>query len=433
MTDLAHIAARAFNTPLLIEPGKAEIIADVLLARMGDDVNTLALPAPEAAARRAAAPNRFDAEPRDRYRFAGGVALIPVFGTLINRGAWIGSYSGLSSYEGLGASLAAAVEDADVETIVLDLDSGGGEAAGAFEASDKVRAAAAVKPVVAFVNSMAASAAYAIASAATKIVVTPSAVVGSIGVVLLHLDRSGQMAKAGVKPTLIFAGASKVDGNPFSPLPEGVRDRFQAEVDGLYGMFVEAVGNGRKGLSAEAIRGTEARMFMGQTAVDMGLADSVGSLDDALSEFSPRGGSSRISKGAIMANESATSAAEAGIPRAEHESAIASAARAANETGAFAERERIGAILNHAEASGRETLARHLAFHTALTPADAAAMLAASPKAEAPAAPKRDLSASVPNPAVAPDSAATEPANDFEAGAAEARAILGATGGVRRR
>jgi ClpP class serine protease len=74
---------------------------------------------------------------------------------------------------------------------------------------------------------MAASAAYGLASAANEIVISPTSIVGSIGVVMLHADRSGELAAQGVKPTLIFAGSHKVDGNPFEPLSDAVRADLQ--------------------------------------------------------------------------------------------------------------------------------------------------------------------------------------------------------------
>jgi len=89
-------------------------------------------------------------------------------------------------------------------SIVLDMDSPGGEAVGAFEAADAVRAAALSKEVVGVVNGMAASAAYAIASAATRIVTTSSGISGSIGVVMLHANYSNKMHQAGIVPTLIL-------------------------------------------------------------------------------------------------------------------------------------------------------------------------------------------------------------------------------------
>ena len=151
-------------------------------------------------------------------RTADGVAIIPVLDTLVNRGAWLDSRSGLTSYEGIAAQLRAAGSDPEVRSVLLDISSPGGEAAGMAGLADLIRSVRQTKPVTAFVNDMAASAAYGIASAANEIVISPTSILGSIGVVMLHADRSGELAAQGVKPTLIFAGSHKVDGNPFEPL-----------------------------------------------------------------------------------------------------------------------------------------------------------------------------------------------------------------------
>lgn len=286
---LHHVASLVLNRPLLLLPGKLATIAAVLDGRIGIDASELR-PGPDASQFVGSA---VDADPvtgartgLPYRRTSAGVAIIPVLGSLVNRGAWIGASSGLTSYEGLNFALNAAASDPRTRSVLLDMDSPGGEAVGCFEAAAAVRQLAARKPVTAVVNGMAASAAYAIASAATRIVTTSSGISGSIGVVMLHADYSGALAKAGVKPTLIFAGAHKVDGNPYEALPESVRESLQAEIETFYSAFVSCVAAGRRNLSAEAIRGTEARTFIGANAVAAGLADQVGTFETALADLS---------------------------------------------------------------------------------------------------------------------------------------------------
>lgn len=279
---LHHVASLVLNRPLAILPSKLETIAAVLGGRIGLDASGLT---PQA--------SRFVGSHVDREapssqgslpyrRTAAGTALIPVIGSTVNRGAWIGASSGLVSYEGLKFQLAHASQDDRTRAVLLDFECPGGEAVGAFEAAAVVRQVAALKPVVAVVNGLCASAAYAMASGTTRIVVTPSGIAGSIGVVMLHTDVSGALAKAGVKPTLIFAGKHKTDGHPYGPLPASVKADLRAEIDGFYAAFIECVAAGRKNLSAEAIRATEARTFMGAAAVAAGLADDVGTFEGAL-------------------------------------------------------------------------------------------------------------------------------------------------------
>ncbi|WP_342108439.1 S49 family peptidase [Methylobacterium sp. SI9] len=282
---LHHIASLVLNRPLMLLPSKLETIAAVLGGRIGIDASGLA----PAASRLVG--SRVDQDPTGGRgtlpyrRTAEGTAIIPVIGSTVNRGAWIGASSGLVSYEGLKFQLATAAEDPRTRAVLLDMECPGGEAIGCFETAAIVQQVAARKPVVAVVNGMAASAAYAIASAATRIVTTPTGISGSIGVVMLHADYSGALAKAGVKPTFIFAGAHKVDGNPYQALPEAVRDRLHAEIEAFYGAFVEAVAAGRKNLSAAAIRATEASTYMGAAAVAAGLADEVGTFEGALADL----------------------------------------------------------------------------------------------------------------------------------------------------
>lgn len=207
---------------------------------------------------------------------ADGTAVISILGPLSNRG-WFGS-----SYAGVQAQLAAARGNAAVKSVLLDIESPGGQAAGAPETAAAVRSLAAAKPVVALVNGMAASAAYLIASGAGRIVTTPSGLSGSIGVAILHADFSRALDKAGITPTIIFAGARKADGRPYAPLSDRARTDLQREVDQLYGLMVESVAAGRKHLSATAIRATEARVFLGADAVKAGLADEVGTFESAL-------------------------------------------------------------------------------------------------------------------------------------------------------
>ncbi len=293
MTMLLAIADRVLNRPLLISREKAAIIVSVLDGRIGVDASALAPDASQFVGSDVSADR-----PRERLPYrktAEGVAIITIAGTLVNRGAYVGASSGLVSYEGIKHQLASARTDASVKSVILDMASPGGEATGAFETAAAVKALAASKPVVAVVNGMCCSACYAIASAATEIVTTPTGVSGSIGVVLLHTDHSERLAKAGIKPTLIFAGAHKVDGNPTEPLTDAVRADLQAEVDEFYSLFLATVAAGRGSrLTAERARATEGRSYIGNSAVRAGLADRVGSFESVLAELTKATGANSI-------------------------------------------------------------------------------------------------------------------------------------------
>jgi signal peptide peptidase SppA len=289
---------------------------------------------------------------------AEGVAIIGVVGSLVNRGGWIGAYSGMTSYEGLKHQLAAAARDASVSSILLDMDSPGGEAVGAFEAADAVRAAA-LKEVVAVVNGMAASAAYAIASAATRIVTTSSGISGSIGVVMLHADYSKRLESEGIKPTMIFAGARKVDGNPYEKLTAEVKGELSAEINRFYDLFVSGVAVGRSGMSDEAIRATEARTYIGADAVAIGLADAVGSFESALAELTATASTKRLPP-----PQRAMTFAQADLDRARAEGRAEGLQLSVTDDGLAAAMARIDAMVNLPEAQGRQQYARYLASQT---------------------------------------------------------------------
>jgi len=166
--------------------------------------------------------NPIDDTPAEAYRIRSGVGIIPVHGTLVRRGGWLNSMSGLTSYEGLLASFREAMADADVKAVLLDIDSSGGEAGGVFDLVEELRRLSAKhnKPIWAHANEEAASAAYAIACAAEQIWVARTGDVGSIGVVCAHIDQSKYDEKQGLKWTFIYCGEHKTHGNPHEPLED---------------------------------------------------------------------------------------------------------------------------------------------------------------------------------------------------------------------
>ena len=202
--------------------------------------------------------------------------MIEIAGTLVHRGAWIGQSSGLTSYEGIAAQLQAALADPAVRAIALDIDSFGGEVAGAFDLADRIRAARAQKPVNAFVAEHALSAGYVLASQADHIILPRTGAVGSIGVVALHTDMSGALDQKGIAVTLIHAGVHKIDANPYQPLPEAVHDQMQRELEVVRFLFAETVAAGRGDrLTHAAALATEAAVFRGADAIAAGLADDI--------------------------------------------------------------------------------------------------------------------------------------------------------------
>ncbi|MEW5890347.1 MAG: S49 family peptidase [Pseudomonadota bacterium] len=218
-----------------------------------------------------------------------GIAVIPVLGTLVRRSSYLGAASGLTSYHDIEAMAEQAFADPDVRAVLLEIDSSGGEAGGVFDLAERLRqlAQSSGKPLWAIADEAALSAAYAIAAAAERIWVTTTAEAGSIGVVAVHLDQSARDAMEGLSYTFIHAGARKVDGNPHRPLSEEARAAITQDMESLYTRFVDWVAS-RRGLSAARVRAQEAGIYRGETAVQAGLADAVGTLRDALAAFESR-------------------------------------------------------------------------------------------------------------------------------------------------
>jgi len=215
-----------------------------------------------------------------------GIAVIPIVGPLVARGDWLTTLLGATEYGAIADALAAAAHDPAVRGIVLEVDSPGGEVGGLFDLVETIGSikGQSGKPLWAVAFESALSAAYAIASAADRLYVTRTGEVGSIGVVAVHLDESGADAIAGLKWTLIHAGARKTDGNPHEPLSPRATAGIQADVDTLYTELVALVA-GNRGLGAAAARATEAAIYRGEKAVKAGLADRVGTLDQAIADL----------------------------------------------------------------------------------------------------------------------------------------------------
>lgn len=270
MTDLPYLASRLYGTPLLIARPKLDVILGVVARKLAGD--TLATPPPDAPLR------------SDSLQITdSGIALIPILGTLVRRSSYLGAASGLTSYHDIEAMAESAFADPRVKAVLLEMDSSGGEAGGVFDLAQRLRMFAQTtgKPLWAIADEAALSAAYALACAADRLWLTRTAEVGSIGVVAVHVDESVADAQAGMAYTFLHAGAHKVDGHPHAPLPAPVAADIQADIEHLHDQFVELVSGFRR-LTPDAVHTTEARVYRGETAIQAGLADQIGTPRDAL-------------------------------------------------------------------------------------------------------------------------------------------------------
>jgi ClpP class serine protease len=298
---MPHIASRMFNTPLMIDAGKAAAI----LTGMGGRIVEGGV--------------QFDGVmPIDHVAFAGGrvsdsmgtlgdrlgrayekageggrifdrigpVALVPIEGTLIHKGAFLGQSSGEMSYQGLQTRIQAIRRDPSVRGVAYEVDTFGGEGAGVFDTAAMMAELSKEKPTLAILNDFAFSAGYLLASTARQIVIPSMGAAGSIGVITMHIDHSAKMEKAGSKVTIISSGKHKGDGHSFGPLEEDVRNKIQARIDHMRDHFAAAVGEFRGArLTKAGALATEADAFTGEDAVKAGLADAVARPSEAFAQF----------------------------------------------------------------------------------------------------------------------------------------------------
>lgn len=384
-----HIAARLFNTPLLIHPQKL----DAIIAGLGPRVFGVAPDALQlqvAGAEALLSPELFSTKKGARndergYKVVDGVAVVAINGATVHRSRLEADSTFLLGYNDITADVEHAMDNPDVHAVLRVYDSPGGEVQGAFEHADRMRALLGKKPMIAIADGMAASAGYLGGSAADELVITSTGYAGSIGVVMRHIDFSRALQNDGIQVTHIFAGAHKVDGHPYAPLPDAVRADFQAEIDELYAMFVETV-VAQRGMTAEGVRATEAAVFRGAAAVQAGLADRLSTTDQLISELAAKRSTrsyglparSTANKGAKTmsgnqeqaGNDTPAAFAQADLDRARAEGIAA---------GTTAERERISTILQSEAATGRHDMASHLAFGTDMAADAAIALLGKAP------------------------------------------------------
>ena len=277
-----HLIREFHSTPWAVLPGTLAMM-QAILGRWASGVK---LSDAEIAAAIGQAPAEAAAR-RNREQSAGGgsIAVLPVFGLISHRATMVSDVStGINtSTETLGQRIKDAVNDQAIGAIVLDIDSPGGSVYGVAELADQIYAARESKPVIASVNSLSASAAYWIASAASEIVITPGGEAGSIGVYAAHKDMSAQLEQAGVKVTLISAGQYKTEGNPFEPLSDEAREAIQASVNQYYNAFTAGVARNRGVKHNAVLTGYgQGRTLGAEQAIREGLADRIGTFADVI-------------------------------------------------------------------------------------------------------------------------------------------------------
>lgn len=296
--QFAQIAQRLFGTPLMYDARKAEAFLHGLGSRIAGDTIVIANPegaidhiggangrplAGKIGGRIERAYSRSNMLPFD---MVDNVAIIPVEGSLVHKGAWLGNSSGETSYQGLQAQVAMARKSNQVRGVVFEYDSYGGEVNGGFETARDIAQLSKEKPTISILTDWAYSAGYLLASQSRQIVMPRYGGTGSIGVIMIHADYSQQLEDQGIKLTIIRSGKKKADGNPFEPLNAEVSEKWQAQADVIRQEFATAVAQGRKNRITKAkALSTEAAVYDAAEAVAMGLADAIGDPVEAFDAF----------------------------------------------------------------------------------------------------------------------------------------------------
>lgn len=242
-----------------------------------------------------------------------GVAVVNIKGSLVSGSAGYGVYYGVTGYDDIRAALSAAVANPNVSSILLDVGSGGGHVAGVHENAQLIARINKIKPVVTYTGSMMGSAAVWTGVSGSYVVASETAIVGSIGIVMVHSERSKMLEEAGIKITVIRAGSEKALASPYEPLSDQAKANLEAQAKDLYDIFIKHVADSRGVAVAVADeKFGQGREFLAKAAKQAGLIDKVGSYEDAFAYAMKLGAATKRSPaGRAPAMRSAQMSAEA--------------------------------------------------------------------------------------------------------------------------
>lgn len=380
-----RIAELLFNRPLMISESKLNVVLHALGPRFNLDLS--ALPVQDTAVQ------SDQDRARSGYYVSDGVAVIGIYGPLLHR-VMASDYpsGGPTTYGEIRKAFDTALSDDGVYSILLEIDSPGGEVCGVFDLADHIYQSRAIKPITAVVNESAYSAAYLLASAAGHIIIPRTGGAGSIGVVASHADFSRAEDAAGITITHVYAGSKKVDYSPHHPISSEALADLQEGVVETYGLFCVTVARNR-GIAESVVRATEAGCYVGKKAVDIGLADEVSTVDQSI-KIARTGIRNTTKMSAVttateteeIMNKETLLANHPGLYQALLDEGRASAAgvntaalTAAREEGAAAERSRIQGV-ESACMPGHEKLIAELKFDGKTAPGDAALQILGAEK-----------------------------------------------------
>lgn len=270
------------------------------------------------------------------------VRVICIDGYLVYRESWW-----WCSYEDLAHELQEAFDDPTCEALVLRINSPGGHAMGMTETVRRMREAKARagKPVLAYVDELAASAAYGLATLADEIWLPPSGTVGSVGTMLTVCDETKANALLGLRVEVLASGVQKTDGHPDVPLTSAALGRMRERMMTLNSLFVAQVADARR-MTPEAVLALEAGVFLGQHAIEVGLADRLAGLEETTAEAGRRGAAAAEARSAPAPHPSPLQGSSAPQP---HETPMKSLLKALGLPETASEAEALVALSAHTE------------------------------------------------------------------------------------
>ena len=393
MDSIAPMAARLLNAPLFMEPSRLQSSIQTMLSVSATDPVEALVPS----CLSSMASMGSEVRRGDGYYEHSGIAVISISGTLLHKYNWLGSWA--CGYNAIICAVKNAMLDPQVHTVLLDMDSPGGQVAGLFDCVNALRLLKALygKPLISLCYDLHASAAMGIASAADTRLITQTGEAGSVGVIMAHYSEEKYLEDIGVKVTLIYAGKHKADGNPYENLPDDVYQAFLEETKTLRQEFAQLIAEGLS-ISAEQVLATEAKVYRGQDAIDAGLCDAIVNGNNVIQHIQENNLSAQgrnLSLGATMTTDNSSTntnssaqaaAAQQATEQATEQAATAAAAAQqaaeaqAPKVSAADERLRIAGILNADEAKDKQALANQLAFSSDMTVEAAIGILAVAAK-----------------------------------------------------
>ncbi|MEN3158288.1 S49 family peptidase [Alkalimonas sp. NCh-2] len=281
LINFPHIAAMVFGSPLYATPELVMAVKSVLEPRLlGQIAGDIELSEMDGAQM-----GRDEERQLRGVTITGNLAIIPVHGILVaRRGAINAACEELLSYEKLRDQITGAMNHELVKEVVLDFHTGGGQAIGCKETADFIRACTKIKPITALVNYAAYSAGYYLASACSRIIASPTAGVGSIGVIIETYEVSKWEETVGIKYNTFYRGAHKNDMSPHEEITDQAVAEIEKRLDQAYEGFVNSVASYRK-LKPEAVMDTQAKLYSAEEALQLKLIDEIAPAQEAINSI----------------------------------------------------------------------------------------------------------------------------------------------------